>query len=108
MAAPVKLRLKKLKSNAAKLRRKTQELRIQFADTDLNAGLIMIRLARLDFATGHFDHATRLLTKAQEAADTVGDLIASLSNKTPQAVSRKFEALITAIEETRMESAHVS
>lgn len=84
-------------TEADRLKARAQELRIQFANADLDMAMTFLRLARTALETGGPEHATELLAKAQRAADTVAEIVQKLPHGSADDLWNKLATLVAAI-----------
>lgn len=83
------------------LRAKAQKLGMEFANTDLDAANTFLDLARLDFESGEYEHASRLLKNAEHAAEVVETIVQRFPEGSVPELKRKLEALKQAIHEVK-------
>jgi hypothetical protein len=88
-------------SESEQLRGRSEKLREDFANVDLDTARTFLDLARLDFESGEVEHATRLLENAEKAAQVVGDLIKRFPENAVPALRSRLEALNKAISEVK-------
>lgn len=88
-------------SDSERLRAKSRKLLIDFAATDLDIAHTFIELARSAFQAGETEHASRLLGKAERAAEVVGGLIGRVSKNAAVALQSRLDALNQAIHEMK-------
>jgi hypothetical protein len=86
---------------AEELRARSEEVRIDFADVDLDTAKTFLELARMDFASGESEHASRLLQNAERAAEVVRSVMNQLPERVNPAMRSRLEALNKAIRETK-------